>query len=970
MRRYRTVGAGLVADARRGVAVATGALAAVAFVELFAILVAYTGQLRVGAVARLIALDLTLVALAWVVIAPLVAAGFVVPRLAIRVWRGRVAARALAGPGVVPIPGRAVAIAWGFALVAGMFIWWSSRATFAATEKYKEYRLMSTLLAVRQVVVIAILGGLGLAIGAVLDRMRRWLDALLARRPALRVLNPLGHPAPALLVAVATVVIALLVAGHKMPPLRPLIPWRWLLDGLAAVVGAGATLELLRRRSLLPDDRRRRRRLALAIAAVALVMIPATLLRFGGHVDTKGMAVSASPLLEKLIAMVRTANDLDRDGFGSLLGENDCAPLDPKIRPGARDEPDNGIDENCNGRDSSLRDLVAPVGDKMPVPEAFVRDWNVLLLTIDTVRYDHTGFGGYLEKRDRDTTPRLDELVERSVSFTFANSPSAGTMASVPAIITSKFFHSGIALDEKRKPKMPPKLKAENTTLPEIMKKAGYRTGAILSHEYFNDWGMNQGVDDYDNAIGKKADAFRISSHESTDRAIAWISSHARRKWFLWVHYLDPHGRYVAHPDGPSWGDKEEDLYDGELRYTDEHVGRLLDEIARLPGADRTIVIITSDHGDAFNEHGFTNHGQALYRELLHVPLVFYVPDLPAREVGGAVSPLDIIPTIADLCGIDVSDLTFEGRSLVPQLFYGKEDPARVVFAETNYPKPLRAAVSSKYKLIYDLSNNLYQLFDLDTDPWEKTNLASKDPQALADMKEPLDAWLERVMFARDAVFNQATAKVADVLLTEPPTPANRVEGTSFDDGRIEVIGYEPDPSTPAAKPGEKMQVLVYFKVTARPTGPFKLQLSGWLTDRATFDPGAAPGKRTARSSMRVTAEGYLPADRWRPGEYIREKFAVSMPNDWAADAGDAVVLALTIQGKDGKLPATGRTPAGEEALAVLGLVPIERAVAPPPPPTQIPGKDAGVAAPPIIPPVPTKPFGAPDGGGSTPRRP
>ena len=82
------------------------------------------------------------------------------------------------------------------------------------------------------------------------------------------------------------------------------------------------------------------------------------------------------------------------------------------------------------------------------------------------------------------------------------------------------------------------------------------------------------------------------------------MSRHARDKWFLWVHYLDPHGRYVAHPDDVSWGTSEEDLYDGELRFTDTHLGRLFKELARLPGADHTIIVLTSDHGDAFNEHG------------------------------------------------------------------------------------------------------------------------------------------------------------------------------------------------------------------------------------------------------------------------------------------------------------------------------------------------------------------------------
>jgi hypothetical protein len=146
------------------------------------------------------------------------------------------------------------------------------------------------------------------------------------------------------------------------------------------------------------------------------------------------------------------------------------------------------------------------------------------------------------------------------------------------------------------------------------------------------------------------------------------------------------------------------------------------------------------------------------------------------------------------------------------------------------------------------------------------------------------------------------------------------------------------------------MHVLVYFAVKDRPSAPFKLQVSGWLTDRATFDPAVAPGKKTARSSMRVTAEGYLPADRWRPGEFIRERFAITVPAGWAGETEDAVALALSMQSKDGKVPATGRNPAGEPTLAVLGLMTVER----PAPPPQIPGKDAGV----------------PDGGGSAARGP
>src|SRR5262249_12737023 len=155
--------------------------------------------------------------------------------------------------------------------------------------------------------------------------------------------------------------------------------------------------------------------------------------------------------------------------------------------------------------------------------------------------------GGYGRRRNRDTTPRLDELAARSVWFDFANAPAPGTMASVPAIHVSRFFHSGIALGPERRPD-PPKVLPENVTLAEILKAARYTTAAILSHEYFNDWGLDQGFDTYDNTIGATPDPMRSTSSAITDKAEAWLTERGGKKWFLWTHYIDPHGRYVAHP--------------------------------------------------------------------------------------------------------------------------------------------------------------------------------------------------------------------------------------------------------------------------------------------------------------------------------------------------------------------------------------------------------------------------------------
>jgi hypothetical protein len=301
--------------------------------------------------------------------------------------------------------------------------------------------------------------------------------------------------------------------------------------------------------------------------------------------------------------------------------------------------------------------------------------------------------------------------------------------------------------------------------------------------------------------------------------------------------------------------------------------------MGRLAGAERTVIVVTSDHGDGFNEHGFINHGQALYRELLHVPLIVYVPNAAPRAVAGAVSPLDIVPTLVDLCRLaPPAGATFEGESLVPQLFYGQDASERVVFAETNAQRTLRAAVTGRYKLVYDLKANVYELFDLSADPWEKRNLwPSGDRRGFDEMKGYLDDWLERVYYARDPASNQAMSKIADHLLTAPPSPQHRASDASIDGGTIQVVGFDSD--KPSYRPGEKAAIAVYYRAARRPSGDFVFQLEGWRKD-------APPGSAAARTGMQTIAGGLLPTSRWRDGEHIRDRFKLKVPESWADPAG------------------------------------------------------------------------------------
>jgi arylsulfatase A-like enzyme len=910
--RYRSTREAAIADVGRAIAMATGGAVAFAPIEYGLTLWAYAGP--IDDKLRLAALTATLSLWLWLWLAVGLVAILLVAR-ALRVAfdceRAREPGWFHASPAVDGVrPG--VPRVWAYFATLGSLGFIVQRAGAFAIIHYKEPQLTAVLLASLALAAIVATRPLVRVFGLAADVGAR------ALAPMLRVANPLGRWRAAGIALSA--VVAGLLAGVwlSLPESHSVLPVRLVISGvvIALGMGMGALFHLRPRREQRPQTH------ALAAALAAFALAVTTFLYWGADLETKYVAITASPALDKLIELVRTANDLDRDGFGSLLGENDCNPFDSSIHPGAIDTPDDGIDQNCDGHDFSLKTAVAATGPTLPVPEQFKKPWNVLFITIDTVRYDHTTFGGYATgPKHRDTTPRLDALVKRSTSFTFCNAPSAGTMASIPAIITSKYFHSGIALDEHVPPGAPPRLKPENTTLPEIMKRGGYTTGVIASHEYWNDWGMEQGVDDYDNSIGKTPDPYRVAADKSTDHALAWISRQQGKKWFLWVHYIDPHGRYVAHPDVVDYGSSEPDLYDSEIRWTDQEIGRLFDELARLPSYEHTIIVVTSDHGDSMGEHTVPlgTHGTALYYELQHVPLIYYIPDNQPHTIHGAVSNLDVVPTLAELAGIDVKDLSFEGRSDVPAIFYGKEDRDRIVFAETNIPQPQRAAISEKFKLIYYMTTNIYELFDLEKDPGEKENIAAKNHEAMQAMKAALDAWLERVVYARDAVFNQQNERIKDVIVQTPKIEVP-TQGQTLDEGRITIAGISIADGE-HLKPGDHVDIHVYFEVKERTNLQYKFLLSAWPVDSAKWKPTDAAPTTMVRTSLRPTADGFFTTERWRVGEHVRERFALQIPADWKTDS---VAFGLVAAEPDGdKAAATGPAPANDANTIVLGALPL-----------------------------------------------
>ena len=222
------------------------------------------------------------------------------------------------------------------------------------------------------------------------------------------------------------------------------------------------------------------------------------------------------------------------------------------------------------------------------------------------------------------------------------------------------------------------------------------------------------------------------------------------------MHYLDPHADYLAHDDVPSFGKSQRDLYDGEVAFTDKHVGRLLDAIAAAPWGVRTAVIVTSDPGEAFGEHNMHRHGFELWEPLVRVPLVVHVPGIAPSRVSARRSAIDLAPTIVEVLGVEPPPASsdpkathdfFSGVSLIADMRLDEGDAAEV--RDVLIDMPAGPYNDARRSLIHDdqkltIANGVrFELYDLASDPDEKKNLFSspegKEAKAYYDvMKQRL----------------------------------------------------------------------------------------------------------------------------------------------------------------------------------------------------------------------------------------
>ena len=366
---------------------------------------------------------------------------------------------------------------------------------------------------------------------------------------------------------------------------------------------------------------------------------------------------------------------------------------------------------------------------------------NVILITMDTLRADHVGCYGANQVR----TPTLDALCHDGVVFERAFSQVPLTWPSHAAILTGTYpFQNGVQ-DFTGQPLSP-----KFHSVAEAFKRHGYATGAVVSAFVLDrSWGLSRGFDFYDDAFSaetfkqKEIGLVDRKAGESVTHAIEWLRKTRHRPFFLWLHLYDPHSPYD--PPEPYFSQYKAHLYDGEIAYADHELGRLMAWLRAHQLYDGSVIVFLSDHGESLGEHGESEHGFFVYNATIRVPLIVKPPagsGFRPSHAASAVETIAVAETLARLAGIkDEIEKQFQAPSL---LSHG-EGSDHLAYSETFYPfssfgwSPLHSLETSRYHYIEAPTPELY---DLVADPWEKNNVAAKQPATIAVLKKKLKDFL------------------------------------------------------------------------------------------------------------------------------------------------------------------------------------------------------------------------------------
>ena len=378
----------------------------------------------------------------------------------------------------------------------------------------------------------------------------------------------------------------------------------------------------------------------------------------------------------------------------------------------------------------------APSASLKPVEPAARPAWNVLLVTVDAMRADMP-WAGY----PRDIAPSLTTFEKESVTYTRAYAISSYTAMSFGGFLSARYP------SEIRRSGMFFSAYPDSVLMfPELLQRAGVRTLAAQAHFYFDQKaGFRQGFDDYRMVEGIKANN-KTDENVTGPQHLALLESmlsdpaNTGGRFFAWAHFMDPHDKYMTH-EGIDFGKRGRDRYDGEILFTDQQIAHLLEFVRQASWGERTVVIVSSDHGEAFGEHDRHRHGFEIWEPLVRVPLMIRMPGVAPRRIDVPRGAIDLPRTILELLDVE-SDPSFQGRSLVDEIRGSAALEPRDVIVDlprTSDNDRRRALVYDRYKLLSFGDDFRYELYDIVADPGELHDLARSDKAAFEMMRHRYD---------------------------------------------------------------------------------------------------------------------------------------------------------------------------------------------------------------------------------------
>jgi hypothetical protein len=476
--------------------------------------------------------------------------------------------------------------------------------------------------------------------------------------------------------------------------------------------------------------------------AVVVVVAVAAALRFGlASEHDRRLVANRGDDTRHLVNLWRAILDLDGDGSSAVLGGGDCDDRDASRHPGARDIPGNGIDEDCDGSDAVAR-VVSPgaleqarsIAEWRGLPEVAAEltrtaGMNVLIVSIDALRYDQVA----PDAPHRDDFPRLTALLDSAVWFHRGEAPAAGTDVSLTTFVTGRW-----------NPFQP-----VDTTLIEAIKASGRATSVIFPREvlrYVPEPLLTRGADHVVRLISDRARrdvGDRITSQATTDEAVAFLDRTGDRPFFLWAHYFDAHEhKQIKFPAAllaafDRGGSDTAHRYRALLRAVDDGIGRLLDELTARGLADRTIVVVYSDHGESLGEDPRLpdNHGLVVYEAMTRVPIAIRIPGVAPRGELEPTSLVDLAPTLLALLGAPDAIQPVDGVDLIPSLLGAPEPLRRHDRALVMNESDQWGVLVWPWKLLVRPKQNLTELYDIEADPHERDDRAAAEPERIRELR-------------------------------------------------------------------------------------------------------------------------------------------------------------------------------------------------------------------------------------------